>query len=125
MGSTEIINKTSRALDMKVGDCRHFIDLATVERNQSYTVQVHFSDTYMEFSLGTDATGKTLVVNSDECVDNRRIVVQEVDGRFHVEMEPRVASSGSGTDRPPTSTITACEPPKKRPYSTFWRLRVF
>ena len=112
MGDTEIINQTSRALDMKVGNCRYFVRLTTVRTNHSYTVHVDCNDTYMEYSLAADAAGKAVIVNSDECVDNRKIIIREVDGEFEVEMEPRAK---------PTP---ACEPPTKRPCS-FWRLWIF
>lgn len=126
MSSTEIVNRTSRALDMQVGNCRYFIKLATLEKNQSYTARVAYNDTYMEFSLGTDSTDKALIVSSDECVDNRTIIVREVDGRFHVEMQPRVqpTSANMSASSSSKSVIAECEPLKKRP-CTFWRLSMF
>ena len=114
MGSTEIINRTSKALDMQVGNCRYFIKLTTVDKNESYTVHVDYNDTYMEYLLAADgAAGKALIVNSDECVDNKKIIIREVDGELKVEMEPRVKPS------------PACEPPKKRRRCPFWRLWIF
>jgi len=120
MGSTEIINRTTRDMDIKVGNCRYFIKLTTVGQNQSYTVHLDYNDTYREFSLGGDAaaSGKAVIVSSDECVDNKKIIIREVDGDFKVEMEPRVRPSlKTSTVSPPT----VCEPASKRPF-TFWRL---
>lgn len=54
MGSTQIINHTSKPLDMKVGNCRHFTKVATVDTNKSYTVHSNYDDTYMEYTLGVD-----------------------------------------------------------------------
>lgn len=101
MGSTQIINQTSRPLDMKVGNYRYFTKLATVDANTSYTVQVKHDDTYIEYSLGTSGDGqedRSVIVNSDECVDNKTIIVRERNGRYDVKMEPRASL------RPPSST---------------------
>lgn len=107
-------------MDMRIGNCRHFIKLATVAKNQSYKVHVDYSDTYVEFSLGPDSSGKLVIVSSDECVDNRKIIVREMDGRFQVEMQPRVRPTGSTS----TANKQECEPLKKRS-CTLWRLWIF
>lgn len=94
MGSTQIINQTSKPLDMKVGNYRYFTKLATVDANKSYTVHVKDDDTYMEYSLGADdGAGNAVIVNSDECVDNKTITVREVNGKYDVQMEPRSSSA--------------------------------
>lgn len=95
MGSTQIINQTSRPLDMKVGNYRYFTKLATVDTNKSYTVHINYDDTYMEYSLGVDdgagGSSNSVIVNSDECVDNKTIIVRELNGKFDVKMEPRTS----------------------------------
>lgn len=102
MGSTQIINQTSRPLDMKVGNYRHFTKLATVDTNKSYTVHINCDDTYMEYSLGADdgAGADSIIVNSDECVDNKTIIVREENGKYDVKMEPRSSTSSSASNEP-------------------------
>lgn len=91
MGSTQIINHTSKPLDMKVGNCRHFTKVATVDTNKSYTVHSNYDDTYMEYTLGVDngEGALSVIVSSDECVDHQRIIIREVNGKYDVKMEPR------------------------------------
>lgn len=124
MGSTEIINRTPRAVDIKVGNCRYFIKLTTVEKNQSYIIHVDYSDTYREFAVGGDAAaGNSVIVSSDECVDNKKIIIREVDGQFTVDMVPRVRQpvlNATSVPAPPA----AWEPARKKPF-TFWRLSIF
>jgi hypothetical protein len=105
MGSTQIINQTSKPLDMKVGNYRHFTKLATVETNKSYTVHINCDDTCMEYSLAADdgAGGNPVIVNSDECVDNKTIIVREVNGNYELKMEPR-SSTSSDTGNEQSST---------------------
>jgi len=121
MGSTEIINRTTRDMDIEVGNCRYFVKLTTVAKNQSYTVHMDYNDTYREFSLGGDAAGKSVIVNSDECVDNKKIIIREVDGEFEVDMEPRARPALRASTVP---SPAACEPTRGRPY-LFWRLWIF
>jgi len=89
MGSTVIINQTMKPLDMKIGNYRYFINLTTVDKNASYTVYVDCNDTYREYRLKSESACEPLIVNSDECVDNKTIIIREVNGQFDVEMEPR------------------------------------
>jgi hypothetical protein len=95
MGSTQIINQTSKPLDMKVGNYRYSTKLATVDANKSYTVHINYDDTYMEYSLGAtdNGDGNFIIVNSDECVDNQTITVREVNGKYDVQMVPRSSPS--------------------------------
>nr|PNR31535.1 hypothetical protein PHYPA_025656 [Physcomitrium patens] len=72
MGSTQIINLTSRPLDMRVDMCQYTTKVATVHANNSYTMYTDCRDTYMEYSLGADdGAGKVVKLNTDECVDNK------------------------------------------------------
>lgn len=96
MGSTQIINQTTKPLDMKVGNCRYFTKLATVDANKSYTVHINYDDTYMEYSLGATDNGNSVIVNSDECVDNQVITVREVNGKYDVHMVPRSSLTTEG-----------------------------
>jgi hypothetical protein len=52
MGSTEIINHTSKVMKVKVGFNRVFRDLATVEKDGVYTISVDPNSTYQQFCLG-------------------------------------------------------------------------
>lgn len=105
MGSTVIINRTSNALDMKIGNHRFFTNLATVGKNASYTLKVGSNDTYQEFRLEavSNVTGRantnSVIVNSDDCVDNKTIIIKEEQGKLQVEKEPRVSSPSPSNSR--------------------------
>jgi hypothetical protein len=114
MGSTQIVNQTSKPLDMKVGNYRYFSKLATVDANKSYTVHINYDDTYMEYSLGAQGdAGNPVIVNSDECVDNKTITVREVDGKYDVQMVPRSSTSAS-------SDTASDAPAQKKSKWRFW-----
>jgi hypothetical protein len=120
MGSTQIINLTSRPLDMRAGMYQHTAKVATVHANNSYTMYTDSRDTYMEYSLGADdGSGKVVKLNTDECVDNKTITVREVNGRYDVAMEPRysVSSNNSAADSPSRKKM------KKDALWKFWRQR--
>lgn len=101
MASTVIINRTSNPLEMKLGNHRYFTNLATVAKNSSYTVKVNSHDTYQEYRLEAlhSSSASSVIVNSDECVDNKTIIIKEVEGKLQVEREPRELPrlSSSGT----------------------------
>lgn len=120
MGSTEILNRTSRSLDVHVGNSRYSVKLATLEAYRSYTVHVNLDDTYMELSLRSNSIGKVVTVTSDECVDNRTVIIREVDGQFQVEMQPRVLPS-----RKTAKAVIAKYNPFRRRLCTSWRLSIF
>jgi hypothetical protein len=89
MGSTEIINHTTKALTVKLGNNRVYTEIATVEKDAVYKVSVDSNATYHEFCMGVDAAGKPIIVNSDECVDNQEITITEMDGKFNLVKVPR------------------------------------
>lgn len=89
MGSTEIINHTTKALKVKLGNNRVYTEIATVEKDAVYKVSVDSNATYHEFCMGADAAGKLIIVNSDECVDNQEITITEMDGKFNLVKVPR------------------------------------
>jgi len=92
MGSTEIINHTSKAMKVKVGFNRVFRDLATVEKDGVYKISVDPNSTYQQFCLGTYADGKPIMVDSDQLIDNMRITITEsADGNLGVIEVPRQA----------------------------------
>lgn len=83
-----------------------------MDKDESYTVHVDYNNTFMEHSLAADAADKVLIVNSNDCVDNKKINIREVDGEFEVETEPRVKPARRR------------ESPKEGP-CLFWRLWMF
>lgn len=90
MGSTEVVNHTSKAMKVKVGFNRVFRDLATVEKDGVYKIAVDPNSTYQQFSMGVDAAGKPIIVDSDQLVDNMCITIAESDdGNFQVLKVPR------------------------------------
>jgi len=94
MGSTEFINQTSVPLAMKIGNHRYFTNLATVDKNAKYTVKVDCNDTYREYRLeAVSGPSKYIIVNTDECVDNKRITIKEEGGILRMERLPRASSS--------------------------------
>lgn len=84
MVSTEIVNHTSKAMKVKVGFNGVHREIGTVVKDGVYEISVDPNGTYQEFCLGVDATGKPIIVNSDECIDNMHITVSEVQGKFDV-----------------------------------------
>ena len=87
--TTVFVNLTQEPMHMKVGNQRHFADLATVAKGAKYTMRVDSNATYQEFLMGVDAQGKELIVSSDDCCDYKCITVKEVNGKFDVHKEPR------------------------------------
>jgi hypothetical protein len=82
--------------------------------------------------LGVDATGKPIIVNSDECIDNMHITVSEVQGKFDVvKVERQVKKKeaagpvdpGTHAAGPPNSTGLPKATPHRRQSSswTFWK----
>jgi hypothetical protein len=89
MAFTQIINHTTKALKVKLGNNRVYTEIATVEENAAYKVSVDSNATYHEFCMSVDAPGKFIIVNSDECVDNQEITITEMDGKFNLVKVPR------------------------------------
>ncbi len=135
MGSTEIINHTSKAMKVKVGFNRVFRDLATVEKDGVYKISVDPNTTYQQFCLGVHADGKPIMVDSDQLIDNMRITITEsADGKFGVVEVPRqaVVQEVGRDQRPahviilPHATVSVADSrPKCRQQSnsrlTFWK----
>lgn len=105
MGSNLIINQTKKPLDMKIGNYRYFINLVTVDKDSSYSLRVDSSDTYREYRLKTDSASEPLIINSDECMDNKTIIIREVNGQFDVKMEPREVKQPSHLQSPPPALV--------------------
>ncbi|CAN5962118.1 unnamed protein product [Sphagnum jensenii] len=94
MACTQIVNYTSKAMEMKVGSNRVFRDLATVEKDGVYKIAVDPNWTYQQFCMGVDAAGEPLIMDSDELVDNICITIAEsADGKFQVFKVPRIQNS--------------------------------
>ena len=95
---TEIVNNTQQELRMKIGNHHYFVDFARIRKGAKHTVHVDYNDTYQEFLMGPDGTGKNLIVTSDDCCDYKCITITEKDGRFGVERVPRVNFRSSVTE---------------------------
>lgn len=90
MSSTKIINKTTKALKLKVGNNLVFTDLWVVEKNEDYTVHIDTNATYQEYYMGMDRNGNLLIINSDECADNQSITIKEdANGTYVVDKVAR------------------------------------
>lgn len=87
--STVIVNNTKKDLDMKVGNHHYFADFTSVRSGAKHTMRIDYNDTYQEFLIGVDESGKKLIVTSDECCDYKCITITEVDGHFNVHKVPR------------------------------------
>jgi hypothetical protein len=136
MGSTEIVNHTTKALTVKLGNNRVYTEIATVEKDAVYKVSVDSNATYHEFCMGVDAAGKPIIVNSDECVDNQEITITEMDGKFNLVKVPRqiqrqvdqtrhVYSSKRTPTAPSINTATKSRQPSSSSTTTsswtFWK----
>ena len=147
MAKTVIVNDTKQVLSMRVGNHRHFADLATVQQGATYTMDVDFNGTYREFQFtgveGLDRGDRNrsqnrcnhekLIVSSDECCDYSCITVKEVDnsGKLGVQKEPRKKPSSSSSSSSSPQDILARDaiPSKQKKslltsiwsWTTFWR----
>ncbi|KAG0607477.1 hypothetical protein M758_8G032000 [Ceratodon purpureus] len=93
MSSTEIINKTGKALKLKVGNNLVFTDLTVVPKDSSYKVHVDPNATYQEYLMGKDRNGRPLIISSDDCADNKSITIMEDDdGNFNTIKKPRTTA---------------------------------
>lgn len=124
MSHTEIINKTGKALKLKVGNNLVFTDLTVVQKDCSYRVYVDPNATYQEYLMGKDRNGKPLIISSDDCADNKSITVKEdSDGNFFTEKRSRNSSgrAAAGLSSAPSSSRQAAGPTKAGG-SKFWKL---
>jgi len=95
MSSTEIINKTGKALKLKVGNNLVFTDLTIVQKDCSYKVNVDPNATYQEYLMGKDRNGRPLIISSDDCADNKSItILEDEDGNFTTSKKPRNSAPG-------------------------------
>lgn len=117
---TEIVNKTQQVLNMKVGNHHYFVDFAKIGKGAKHVMQVDYNDTYQEFLMGSDRTGKDLIVTSDDCCDYKCITITEVDGQFDVERIPRMNFRSSSEE----AEVGAPRALKKHgsTWKTMWKL---
>lgn len=107
LNSTEIVNRTTKALTLKVGN--H--PIATIEKDVTHTISVDPNSTYQRFTLATSGgAGKQMTVDSDQCVDNKCITISEVEREFqvikvprHSQAPPAVSESSSDTSAAATT----------------------
>lgn len=118
--STVIVNNTQRELDIQVGNHQYFVHFASLPKGEKHKLRVGYSDTYQEFLMGVDKSGKKLIVTSDDCCDYKCITISEVDGKFDVQREPRRhfshADDSSTADNAQPSAIAS-----KKPTRSSWR----
>lgn len=94
MGSTEIINKTSQSVTLKVGNNSVFTDLSVLKPGDSYKVYVDPNATYQEYYMGKDRTGGVLLISSDDCIDNKSItIVEEANGSYTLQKQSRASNA--------------------------------
>lgn len=123
MSHTEIINKTGKALKLKVGNNLVFTDLTIVQKDCSYRVYVDPNATYQEYLMGKDRNGRPLIISSDDCADNKSITVQEDDdGSFTTIKKPRNSGSKAGGLSSAPSSSTRAAGPAKAGGSKLWKL---
>lgn len=121
---TEIVNNTQQVLNMKVGNHQYFVDFAKIRKGDKHTMQVDYNDTYQEFLMGPDRTGKNLIVTSDDCCDYKCITIKEVDGQFTVDRIPRMHNRSVEEETDAASAPVAkkqCHGPSS--WKTLWKLR--
>jgi len=122
MSHTEIINKTGRALKLKVGNNLVFTDLTVMQRDCSYRVYVDPNATYQEYLMGKDRNGRPLIISSDDCADNKSITVKEDnDGNFITEKKSRNSGKTAGLSSAPSSSSRAAGPTRSGG-SKFWKM---
>ena len=101
VASTVFVNHTQGPLELQVGNPHYKADLATVEKDRKYTIEVDFNATYHEYFMGAvhGASDKKLVVSTDDCCDYKSITIKDLgNGTLEVLKEPR--SSAPATTPP-------------------------
>jgi hypothetical protein len=129
MGSTEVVNHTSKAMKVKVGFNHVFRDLTTVEKDGVYRIAVDPNSTYQQFCMGEDVAGKPIIVDSDQLVDNMSITIAESDGgNFQVLKVPRRFPNSSTTPSPGAAASVSVDPLRARKqaglptsWTQFWK----
>ena len=123
VASTVFVNHTQGPLKLQVGNPHYKADLATVEKDGKYTIEVDFNATYHEYFMGAvhGASDKKLVVSTDDCCDYKSITIKELgNGTFEVHKDPR--SSAPATAPPavtPTKTLKSLTPSVRGNQSAF------
>lgn len=128
MGSTEIVNKTTKALKLKVGNNLVFTDLTVVQKDGSYKVVVDPNATYQEYLMGKDRNGKPVIISSDDCADNKQIIIQEdSNGNFSVVKKSRSSSTSKGPELLPSASHSGIGSSSSKPGSSFkfWKFFSF
>lgn len=86
---TVITNNTNKTLNMRVGNQSHFLDFTSLPSGKEHIMRIDYSDTYHEYLIKADNQGQPLIVTSDDCCDNKRITITEVDGCIRAQHTPR------------------------------------
>jgi hypothetical protein len=120
VASTVFVNHTQGPLELQVGNPHHKTDLATVEKDGEYTIEVAFNATYCEYFMGAvhAATDKKLVVSTDDCCDYKSITIKELsNGTFEVHKQPKSAP----VTTPPAVTPTNSSIPSVNSYQSVFK----
>ena len=120
--TTVFVNHTQGPLKLQVGNPHYKADLATVEKDGKYTVEVDFNATYREYFMGAvhAATDKKLVISTDDCCDHKCITIKELgNGTFEVDKEPRSAPATTPPAVSPTNKLKGSSPSVHRNQSAF------
>lgn len=120
--STVFVNHTQGPLKLQVGNPHYKADLATVEKDGKYTVEVDFNATYREYFMGAvhAATDKKLVISTDDCCDHKCITIKELgNGTFEVDKEPRSAPATASPAVSPTKIMKSSSPSVRGNQSAF------
>lgn len=128
MGSTEIVNRTTKPLKLKVGNNLVFTDLTVVQKDGSYKVIVDPNATYQEYLMGKDRHGKPVIISSDDCADNKQIIIEEdIAGNFIVVKKSRNSSNSKGPELSPSNSTSGSGSSSSKAGSTskFWKFFSF
>jgi hypothetical protein len=126
MGSTEIVNKTTKPLKLKVGNNLVFTDLTVVLKDHTYKVHVDPNATYQEYLMGKDRHGKPVIISSDDCADNKQIIIQEdKDGNFSVVKKTRNPSKGPELSPSDSTSESGSSSSRAGSSSKFWKIFSF
>jgi len=125
--ATEIVNKTSRSLKLKVGNNLVFTDLTVVQKDSSYKVIVDPNATYQEYLMGKDRNGKPLIISSDDCADNKQITIHEDnDGNYTTVKKARNPTpKGAALSSSDSTSESGSSSSKAGSTSKFWKIFSF
>ena len=90
MYTTKIKNRTEYRITVKEGNAGVYRELANISAGQSYTCNVDQNQTYREYVFS--CSEGTLIVTSDDVVDNGVFTITWENGKLQMTPTPRHAS---------------------------------